>query len=102
MDWCEDAGRAPVEAASTLMGTHNRLLGLGDGASRMYLEIIALDPEAPGPHGCAGSAWIRGASRGGRAGPRLCAGWRAARIDRSIAALRDRGHDPGEAIAAER
>jgi hypothetical protein len=27
------------------MGTHNRLLGLGD----LYLEVIAVDPEAPGP-----------------------------------------------------
>lgn len=29
-----------------LMGTHNRLLGLGD----LYLEVIAVDPEAPAPH----------------------------------------------------
>lgn len=28
------------------MGTHNRLLGLGDG---FYLELIAIDPEAPSP-----------------------------------------------------
>jgi hypothetical protein len=28
-----------------LMGTHNRLLGLGD----IYLEVIAIDPEAPAP-----------------------------------------------------
>jgi hypothetical protein len=28
-----------------LMGTHNRLLGLGD----LYLEVIAVDPEAPSP-----------------------------------------------------
>jgi hypothetical protein len=28
-----------------LMGTHNRLLGLGD----LYLEVIATDPEAPHP-----------------------------------------------------
>jgi hypothetical protein len=27
------------------MGTHNRLLGLGD----LYLEVIAIDPEAPAP-----------------------------------------------------
>lgn len=30
----------------SLMGTHNRLMGLGEGA---YLEIIAIDPEAPPP-----------------------------------------------------
>ena len=29
-----------------LMGTHNRLLGLGD----LYLEVIAVDPDAPGPN----------------------------------------------------
>jgi hypothetical protein len=28
------------------MGTHNRLLGLGEG---LYLELIAIDPEAPSP-----------------------------------------------------
>lgn len=28
------------------MGTHNRLLGLADG---LYLEVIAIDPEAPAP-----------------------------------------------------
>lgn len=30
----------------TLMGTHNRLLGLADG---IYLEVIAINPEAPNP-----------------------------------------------------
>jgi hypothetical protein len=28
------------------MGTHNRLLGLGEG---LYLELIAIDPQAPPP-----------------------------------------------------
>lgn len=50
-----DAGVAAVEAAlgvplepggrHAVMGTHNRLLGLGD----LYLEVIAIDPEAPAP-----------------------------------------------------
>ncbi|WP_225027854.1 VOC family protein [Xinfangfangia pollutisoli] len=31
--------------AHPLMGTHNRLLGLGD----LYLEVIAIDPAAPAP-----------------------------------------------------
>lgn len=50
-----EAGVAHVEAAlglamtgggkHALMGTHNRLLGLGPD----YLEVIAIDPEAPAP-----------------------------------------------------
>lgn len=50
-----DAGVAAVEAAlgvamsgggkHPLLGTHNRLLGLGD----LYLEVIAVDPDAPPP-----------------------------------------------------
>lgn len=50
-----DEGAAFLEAAlglplagggqHALMGTHNRLLGLGD----LYLEVIAIDPAAPRP-----------------------------------------------------
>lgn len=36
----------PAGGKHPLMGTHNRLLNLGNGA---YLEIIAVDPEAPPP-----------------------------------------------------
>jgi hypothetical protein len=39
-------GRMPVPGGRHgAMGTHNRLLGLGD----IYLEVIAIDPEAPAP-----------------------------------------------------
>ncbi|MGX0975157.1 catechol 2,3-dioxygenase-like lactoylglutathione lyase family enzyme [Roseovarius sp. MBR-51] len=51
-----EAGRAHVEDALGLrlqaggkhahFGTHNLLLGLADG---LYLEVIAIDPEAPAP-----------------------------------------------------
>jgi len=51
-----EEGRAFVEARlgvplqnggkHALMGTHNLLLGLADG---LYLEVIAVDPEAPDP-----------------------------------------------------
>ena len=51
-----DEGRAVVEAALGVtlqrggrharFGTHNLLLGLEDG---LYLEVIAIDPDAPGP-----------------------------------------------------
>lgn len=50
-----DEGRAAVEAAlgvplqtggeHAAFGTHNLLLGLGD----LYLEVIAINPDAPGP-----------------------------------------------------
>lgn len=53
-----DAAAAHVEAALGLplqpggthprFGTHNRLMGLGEG---LYLEAIAIDPEAPAPEG---------------------------------------------------
>ncbi|MFZ5710143.1 MAG: VOC family protein [Pseudomonadota bacterium] len=37
---CSDIGHHPY------MGTHNRLVGLGPG---LYLEVIAVDPDAPHP-----------------------------------------------------
>ena len=105
--WCEATlGARPVEGGRHAnMGTHNRLLGLGDGAHRRtYLEIIALDPQAPPP---ARRRWFDLDS------PRLAAAiatgpclvhWvaRCNDIERAIAVLRAAGHDPGEAIAAER
>lgn len=46
--WAVDAlGVAPVPGGKhATMGTHNRLLKLG---ARTYLELIAIDPEAPAP-----------------------------------------------------
>jgi hypothetical protein len=38
--------RVPEGGRHPLMGTHNRLMQLGGGA---FLEIIAIDPEAPAP-----------------------------------------------------
>lgn len=105
--WCEATlGATPVEGGRHAnMGTHNRLLGLGDGVHRrMYLEIIAIDPAAPPP---VRARWfdldaprLQAAIA---AGPRLVH-WvaRCNDIERAIAALHAAGHDPGEAIAAER
>lgn len=43
----ERLGVEPVPGGThPLMGTHNRLLGLGPGA---YLEVIAIDPQGPTP-----------------------------------------------------
>jgi hypothetical protein len=46
--WAQDRlGVAPVAGGKhATMGTHNRLLKLGP---RMYLELIAVDPDAPAP-----------------------------------------------------
>jgi hypothetical protein len=105
--WCEATlGATPVEGGRhATMGTHNRLLGLGPGGyARMYLEIIALDPDAPAP---ARVRWFDLDSPAVRAevaaAPRLVH-WvaRCNDVDRAIAALRAAGHDPGDAIAAER
>lgn len=52
--WCEATlGVTPGPGGThALMGTHNRLLALGDPSGafpRSYLEIIAIDPAAPPP-----------------------------------------------------
>lgn len=50
--WCERLlGQASAPGGRhALMGTHNRLLALGSPAfPRCYLEIIAIDPQAPPP-----------------------------------------------------
>jgi hypothetical protein len=57
--WCEATlGVTPGPGGRhALMGTHNRLLNLGSAAfPHSYLEIIAIDPEAPAPGHAAGQA----------------------------------------------
>ena len=46
--WLEDRLGVPLAGGGkhARMGTHNRLLGLGDG---LYLELIAIDSQAPPP-----------------------------------------------------
>ncbi|EKV31814.1 Riboflavin-specific deaminase [Caenispirillum salinarum AK4] len=46
--WLEDRLGVPLSGggAHPRMGTHNRLLKLGQ---RLYLEVIAIDPDAPAP-----------------------------------------------------
>ncbi|MCF8177518.1 MAG: VOC family protein [Sulfuritalea sp.] len=47
--WLDDRLGASLVAGGQheRMGTHNRLLGLGEG---FYLELIAIDPQAPAPN----------------------------------------------------
>lgn len=48
-EWVSALLGVPLETGGkhALMGTHNRLLGLGPGT---YLEVIAIDPDVPPPH----------------------------------------------------
>jgi Glyoxalase-like domain len=76
------------------LGTHNALLGLGQGA---YLEIIAPDPDQPPP------ATPRPFGLDALDHPRL-AGWavRCDDIDTRVAHARARGHDPGDPVELQR
>ena len=107
--WCERVlGVMPAPGGRhALMGTHNRLLNISAPAyPRTYLEIIAIDPEAPGPQGRA--RWfdldqpaLQAALR--ERGPGLIH-WvsRVASLDASLAQWRGEGVDAGEAVAASR
>ena len=48
VDWVERRLGVSMDAGGNhdLMGTHNRILGLGPGR---FLEVIAIDPQAPAP-----------------------------------------------------
>lgn len=92
-----DAGCAWVEAVLGLplvaggkhphMGTHNRLLRLGD----LYLEVIAIDPDAPAPN------WPRWFGLDGFNGPPRLAHWVAACEDLD-AALAEAPAGAGQAV----
>jgi Glyoxalase-like domain len=64
------------------MGTHNRLLGLGPD---LYLEVIAIDPDAPAP------AWPRWFGLDRFAGPPRITNWvcRTNDLDAALAAAPD-------------
>lgn len=101
--WCEATfGVSPgAGGRHPLMGTHNRLLPLGAGA---YLEIIAIDPDAPAPQRV---RWFDldapAVQQALAAGPRLVH-WvaRCTAIDDVAARLRKAGADVGEIVDAER
>lgn len=87
------------------MGTHNRLLPIGSAVfPQAYLEIIAIDPQAPAP---SSPRWFdmddpAARERAARA-PEL-RHWvaRVADFDGCARALAGAGHDPGPAHAGER
>lgn len=100
--WCEATlGVVPQPGGKhALMGTHNRLANLSSPAfPRCYLEIIAIDPEAPPP---GRPRWF---GLDGRA-PGAPALWhvvaRSTQLDADRQALLDRGLDPGLPVAASR
>lgn len=75
-------------------GTHNAVLGLGDGA---YLELLAPDPSQPAPE------QPRPVGLDDLAEPRLVA-WAARTddIEGALAQAREAGFDPGPALAMSR
>ena len=82
-EWVEMALGVPLvgEGKHTHMGTHNRLLSLGD----LYLEVIAIDPEAPKP------AWPRWFDLDNFRGPPRLTNWicRTDDLDAALATAPD-------------
>ena len=105
--WCEATLGVMPEAGGrhAWMGTHNRLLSLSSAClPKCYLEIVAIDPQAPAPWR---KRWfdldtpeVREAIA---TSPRLVH-WvaRTHAIDADAKAFRDAGYDVGQPIVAER
>jgi hypothetical protein len=105
--WCEATlGVAPGPGGKhALMGTHNRLLRIdGPGFAQVYLEIIALDPEALAPGRARWFGLDDAALRVSlKASPRLLgAVVRTPNVEMHRWGLVTLGQDPGPALAAER
>jgi len=105
--WCEATfGTAPAPGGRhPLMGTHNLLLAVSSARFlRAYIELIAIDPDAPAP---AQPRWFDLDQPALQAqiasGPRLVH-WVARTTDvvAAAAALRSAGFDPGPVVDAER
>lgn len=101
--WCEvTLGIAPGPGGKhPLMGTHNRLLRLaGERFAASYLEVIAIDPDAPSP---GRARWFELDRLDLSDGPQLVhAVARVPALDEATAALAAAGIDAGRAIAASR
>ena len=106
-DWCESTfGVGPAPGGRhALMGTHNLLLSVAAPRfPRAYLELIAIDPDAPAP---ARHRWFdlddAALQEAIAEEPRLVH-WvaRTTRMDIAVAAFRDAGFAPGTVVDAER
>lgn len=105
--WCEATlGATPAGGGKHVgMGTHNRLLAIASPAfPKAYLEIIAIDPQAPAP---ARPRWFglddAQLQAALQAGPRLLhMVARTTTIDERLALLAAQAVDAGRAMAAER
>jgi hypothetical protein len=106
VDWCEEVlGVTPGPGGKhPLMSTHNRLLRLGGEFGNAYLEIIAIDPEAPPPGRARWFGLDRPALQAAlRESPRLVQlVARTAQAEMLRWGLINRGIDPGRPLAAER
>jgi hypothetical protein len=104
--WCEEVlGVTPGPGGKhPLMSTHNRLLRLGGEFANAYLEIIAIDPEAPPPGRARWFGLDRPALQAAvRESPRLVQlVARTAQAEMLRWGLINRGIDPGRPLAAER
>jgi hypothetical protein len=105
--WCEETlGVTPVAGGRhALMGTHNRLLAMGGTRfPGSYLEIIAIDREAPEPPHARWFGMDDPALQAQVALEPQLVHWvaRCQRIDAPRDALLSLGLDPGPARAAER
>ncbi len=101
--WCEALlGVTPGPGGKhAFIGTHNRLLKITSASfAQAYLEIIAIDPEAPPP---LRKRWFGLDDRHPDDAPALVH-WvaRTPTLEMTRAALRNLGHDPGEPRAASR
>jgi hypothetical protein len=105
--WCEATFGVAAQPGGrhALMGTHNLLLGLASARfPKAYLELIAIDPEAPPP---VQPRWFDLDDPVLQAAiadePRLVH-WvaRSDDIEATVATLRRAGADPGHIVGAER
>ena len=105
--WCEATlGATPAAGGKHVgMGTHNRLLSIGSAAfAQAYLEIIAIDADAPPPSRPRWFGLDDAALQAAlREQPRLLhIVARCTQLDATLAALAALGADAGKPVAAER